>query len=131
MMLGKEERGDEKRFTGIVQFQRLQPEPIRPAKVGPIRMLRSSFERGSRSYWHTHPSGQIMYFESGRGRVGWKDASGKTKAEEVEAGVIVIVEPNEKHWHGATSDREIVSIDIHANSSYNENEQVSEEEYKT
>ncbi|MEE8113521.1 MAG: hypothetical protein V3T23_04115, partial [Nitrososphaerales archaeon] len=59
-----------------------------------------------------------------------KDASGKTKAEEVEAGVIVIVEPNEKHWHGATSDREIVSIDIHADSSYNENEQVSEEEYK-
>ena len=130
-MLGESEPGSEERFTGIVDLQRLKPEPIRPAKVLPIRMLRSSFKQTARSYWHTHPSGQILYVESGRGRVGWKDMSGMSRVEEIGRGDTVIIEPDEKHWHGAAPDIGIVQLAVHVDSFFDESYPVSEDDYGT
>ncbi len=127
--LGEEELGRADRFTGLVRFQRVKPEPIVPKGSKAVRVLRSSFEAASRSYWHTHPGGQILYVESGRGKVGWRDTSGDLRTEMIKEGDLVIVNSEEDHWHGATPDSDIVYLAIHSDSSWAIGRPVSEEEY--
>ena len=127
--LGEEKLGRADRFTGLVRFQRVKPEPIVPKGSKAVRVLRSSFEAASRSYWHTHPGGQILYVESGRGKVGWRDTSGDLRTEMIKEGDLVIVNSEEDHWHGATPDSDIVYLAIHSDSSWARGRPVSEEEY--
>jgi quercetin dioxygenase-like cupin family protein len=49
-----------------------------------VAVNRVLFEPGARTHWHTHPEGQILY----------------------------IITPDEKHWHGATSDTYMVHMAI-------------------
>ena len=127
--LGEEKLGRADRFTGLVRFQRVKPEPIVPKGSKAVRVLRSSFEAASRSYWHTHPGGQILYVESGRGKVGWRDTSGDLRTEMIKEGDLVIVNSEEDHWHVATPDSDIVYLAIHSDSSWARGRPVSEEEY--
>lgn len=127
--LGEEELGRADRFTGIVRFQRVKPESIIPNEKKGVRILRSSFEAASRSYWHTHPGGQILYVESGRGKIGWRDTSGDLRTEIINEGDIVIVNSEDDHWHGATPDSDVVYLAIHSDSSWSRGKPVSEEDY--
>lgn len=61
----------------------------------------------ARTYWHTHPGGQLLIVEHGEGLVG--DADGTVR---VSAGDMVWTAPDTRHWHGATSSRSMMHIAV-------------------
>jgi quercetin dioxygenase-like cupin family protein len=82
-------------FTGKVRVQsRFRNAP--PSRVGGGLV---SFAPGARTAWHTHPLGQTLIVVSG---VGWVQIEGGSR-EEIRTGDIVVIPPNSRHWHGATS----------------------------
>ncbi|MDQ4106722.1 MAG: cupin domain-containing protein, partial [Actinomycetota bacterium] len=95
-------RGPEEWFTGSVWIEATTvPQP----GAGLFRVL---FEPGSRTNWHTHPEGQILYVVTGMGRI-QREGEGVL---EIRAGDIVYIAPDEKHWHGAASDAFMVHIAV-------------------
>jgi len=86
-------RGPEDYFTGTVRldplFDRDDPARATGAMV--------TFEPGARTAWHTHPLGQTLVVTAGFGRV----QSWGGPIEEIGPGDVVLIAPNEKHWHGA------------------------------
>jgi quercetin dioxygenase-like cupin family protein len=95
--------GPEEWFTGTVWRDAVSAGA--PPDVAVNRVL---FEPGARTHWHTHPEGQILYIITGTCRVG---KEGEAPVE-VEAGDVVYFAPDEKHWHGATSDTYMVHMAI-------------------
>ena len=65
-----------------------------------------SFEPGARTAWHTHPLGQTLHVVAGLGRV--QTWGGPIR--EIRAGDTVWFAPNEKHWHGAGPNSQMVHI---------------------
>lgn len=88
-------KGPAEWFTGSVRIDPLFS--ANEARRGASASV--TFEPGARTAWHTHPLGQTLIITSG---AGWVKKEGGPK-EEVYPGDIVWFEPNEKHWHGATS----------------------------
>ncbi|HUX52553.1 MAG TPA: cupin domain-containing protein [Spirochaetia bacterium] len=91
-------------FTGNVRVDYLfaAEEPARAAGAN------VTFEPGARTAWHTHPLGQILIVTSGFGLV-QRDGG---PIEEIRPGDVVHFEPDEKHWHGASSDTAMSHIAI-------------------
>lgn len=58
-----------------------------------------SFTKGSRSNWHSHPTGQLLVVMSGHG---WVQAAGEL-VREIGPGDVVWTAPGVRHWHGATA----------------------------
>lgn len=56
------------------------------------------FERGARSNWHRHPSGQILIITDG---VGYHQIKGQPR-QTIKKGDVVKCPPNVMHWHGAS-----------------------------
>jgi quercetin dioxygenase-like cupin family protein len=56
------------------------------------------FERGARSNWHVHPSGQVLIILDGEG---YHQLEGGRR-QTMKKGDVVKCPPNVKHWHGAT-----------------------------
>ncbi|UWQ91894.1 cupin domain-containing protein [Rhodobacteraceae bacterium M382] len=73
-----------------------------------VRATQISFEPGSRSAWHSHPLGQILFVQSGMGLIGHQD--GRTCL--IRAGDSVWISPGEKHWQGATPDASLELFEI-------------------
>ncbi|HEV7230505.1 MAG TPA: cupin domain-containing protein [Bacteroidia bacterium] len=88
-------KGPAEYFTGSVRIDPLYAPP-EPARVA---MALVTFEPGARTAWHTHPFGQTLIVISG---CGWVQREGGPK-EIIRQGDVVYFEPEEKHWHGATS----------------------------
>ena len=111
-------------FTGNVwQDPVIEAEP--PARV---RVLKVTFEPGSRTAWHTHPLGQTLYIVSGVGLMGLR----KQKPQVIKSGDTVWIPPNEEHWHGATAENAMVHIAIQEaldNSTANWLKKVTDDEY--
>jgi quercetin dioxygenase-like cupin family protein len=85
--------GPQDYFTGTVRidplFDRQDPARATGALV--------TFEPGARTAWHTHPLGQTLVVTAGYGRVQrWGGP-----VEEIRTGDVVLIAPDEKHWHGA------------------------------
>jgi len=100
-------KGPEDWFTGAVRIDPLfQPNESRRAAAANV-----TFEPGARTAWHTHPLGQTLIITAG---CGWVQREGDA-IEEVCPGDIVWFEPNEKHWHGATSSTGMTHIAIQEN----------------
>ena len=80
-------------FTGTVRIDPLfeAPEPAR------VRGASVTFEPGARTAWHTHPLGQTLIVTSGCGLA--QRWGGPIEA--IHPGDVVLIAPNEKHWHGA------------------------------
>lgn len=55
------------------------------------------FEPSARTYWHSHPGGQILLVTNG---VGYYQEKGKP-ARKLQKGDVVAIPPNVVHWHGA------------------------------
>lgn len=91
-------------FTGTVRIDPLHSAPD-PARVA---MASVTFEPGARTAWHTHPLGQTLIVTFGRGQVQREGGP----IEEIAPGDVVWFEPNEKHWHGATSTTAMTHIAI-------------------
>lgn len=79
-------------FLGDVSMQNLVTDQDAPM----LRVTSVVFDDGARNRWHTHTTEQVLVITSGSGTVA-------TRQEElhVEPGDVILIEPNEEHWHGA------------------------------
>lgn len=70
-----------------------------------------TFEPGARNNWHKHPGGQILLVTGG---IGYYQEEGKP-ARVIRDGDVVKINPDVKHWHGATPDSWLVHIAVITN----------------
>ena len=91
-------------FTGTVRIDPLF-QTAAPARAAGARV---TFEPGARTAWHTHPLGQTLIVTDGLGLV-QRDGG---EIEEIRPGDVVLFEPNEKHWHGASPTTAMTHIAI-------------------
>ncbi|WP_419874217.1 cupin domain-containing protein [Candidatus Pristimantibacillus sp. PTI5] len=70
-----------------------------------------TFEPGARNNWHKHPGGQILLVTGG---IGYYQEEGKP-VEILREGDVVKIDPDVKHWHGATPDSWFAHIAISTN----------------
>lgn len=111
-----------KYFTGTSYLNMLSTERIFIGNV--------TFEPGCRNFWHIHhKGGQVLLVTGGRG---WYQEWNKP-ARELQAGDVVNIPPETKHWHGAAQDSWFshVAVEVPAEGASNEwLEPVSDEDYK-
>lgn len=87
------------------------------------------FEPGARSYWHSHPAGQLLLVTDG---VGYHQLKGGPK-QVIRKGDVVKCPPNVTHWHGASSGSSMTHLYILPNTEkgiVNWLQAVTDEEYK-
>ena len=65
-----------------------------------------TFEPAARTFWHSHPGGQILLVTDGEG---YYQEKGE-KARRLEPGDVVPIPADVVHWHGAAPDAEFVHI---------------------
>ena len=61
----------------------------------------------ARTFWHTHPGGQLLIIVSGEGIV-----SDEEETVRVHPGDLVWTPPQARHWHGATATRSMMHIAV-------------------
>lgn len=93
--------GPAEQFTGTVQIDAIRSPDERSA----IGCAHVRFAPGARTAWHRHPKGQTLYVTDGIGLVATGDG-----VQEIRPGDVVYIEPDERHWHGATPDRFMAHI---------------------
>ena len=64
------------------------------------------FEPSARTYWHSHPGGQILLITSG---TGYYQEKGKP-ARSLNPGDVVAIPPDVVHWHGAAPESTFIHI---------------------
>lgn len=96
--------GPEASFTGTVYIDAIRT-PDAQSAVGCAHVR---FTPGARTAWHTHPNGQTLYVTDGIGLV----ARRGSPAQQIRPGEVVHIDPNEEHWHGATTHRFMAHIAI-------------------
>jgi 4-carboxymuconolactone decarboxylase len=69
-----------------------------------LRVARGRFEAGTRSYWHSHDNGQLIFVQEGRGRVQRRGEALK----EIGVHESDYTGPTIVHWHGAAPDQHAV-----------------------
>jgi len=115
------EAGDTNTFTGQVMRTTLASD-----KAGtPVNVYRVEFAPGARTHWHTHDGPQWLLVTSGRIRI---QKLGEP-ATEVAAGDAVVIQPGEKHWHGATPSAPGTHLAVNVNTATNWMEPVTDEQY--
>jgi quercetin dioxygenase-like cupin family protein len=87
------ERADSNTFTQPAILQRL----LGAADGLPVRLYRVSFGRGARTHWHRHDREQLLVGVSGTCRVVSRDGTNVLLGP----GDLVVIDPDEEHWHGA------------------------------
>ena len=65
-----------------------------------------TFEPSARTFWHSHPGGQILLVTDG---TGYYQEEGKA-AQLLRPGDVVAIPANVNHWHGAAPNSEFVHI---------------------
>ena len=73
-----------------------------------INVGRRSFEPSGRTYWHSHPGGQLILIESGRALV-------QERGKPVRAmgpGESMFSGPNVLHWHGAAPTQAMTQVNV-------------------
>jgi quercetin dioxygenase-like cupin family protein len=113
--------GDVKTFTGDVVRTTLASD-----KAGtPVNVYRVEFAPGARTHWHTHDGPQWLFVVDGHIRI---QKLGEP-ATEVVAGDAVVIQPGEKHWHGATPSSRGVHLAVNVNTATQWLEAVTDEQY--
>ncbi len=114
---------DAKTFTGRVQTTRLASD----AAGVPVHVYRVAFDDGGRTNWHTHSGPQWLFIIEGRVRVQkWGEP-----AQEIVAGDAVVIQPFEKHWHGAAPGSRGTHIAVNVNATTDWLEPVTDDQYRT
>jgi len=93
--------GSKASFQGPAEFftGQVRVDMLFDAKEGvPLSGAYVTFERGARSAWHVHPTGQHLVVTEG---TGWTQEWGGPIIE-IHKGDVVWCPPKIKHWHGAT-----------------------------
>jgi quercetin dioxygenase-like cupin family protein len=115
------EVGDSNTFTGDVMRQTLASD-----KSGtPVNVYRVAFAPGARTHWHAHDGPQWLLVTDGRIRI---QKLGEP-ATEVMAGDAVVIQPGEKHWHGATPSSPGAHLAVNVNTATSWMEPVTDEQY--
>ncbi len=104
-----EEPADSPLMTGgaVTRQNIVPPEIAKNFNCGIV-----NFPRGSRNFFHTHTSDQILVITSGIGIVATEN-----EQREVGVGDIVHIPAGEKHWHGARKESYMSHITITAKDS--------------
>jgi quercetin dioxygenase-like cupin family protein len=71
-----------------------------------LTIARRRFEAGARTYWHSHPKGQLLLVEQGRMRTQKRGEAMKELAQ----GGTDYTKPDVVHWHGAAPDQPLIQI---------------------
>jgi quercetin dioxygenase-like cupin family protein len=113
--------GDANTFTGDVVRTTLASD-----KTGtPVNVYRVEFAPRARTHWHTHDGPQWLLIVEGRIRI---QKLGEP-ATEVVAGDAVVIQPGEKHWHGAALSTRGVHLAVNVNAATQWMEPVTDEQY--
>ena len=119
--VGQAMRGPQANFTGDVIF-----DPMTSTEYGAgTSMGTVQFAPGARTFWHSHPGGQVLIVLAGEGRV--TERGGRSLR--VRAGDVIEAAPDEEHWHGASASAYLVHIAI-ATGQTRWLEAVSDEDYQ-
>lgn len=110
---------DPAHFTGRVEVSRVAP-------VADGGAAAVSFEANARTYWHSHPRGQVLHVLSGRAVVGRPDGEHVV----ADAGDFVVAPPDELHWHGATTDGPMVHLSITSEGAEWTTREVDDDDYR-
>ena len=94
----------EENFTGEVW---IGPMSAPPDPSG-LLVLGVQFAPGSRTDWHRHPGGQVLYGVAGAGRV--TNSAGESVS--IAPGDVVTIPPGEVHWHGAEADAPMCHLSL-------------------
>jgi quercetin dioxygenase-like cupin family protein len=116
------EAGDSNTFTGAVTRATL----ARDVAGTPVNVYRVEFEAGARTHWHTHNGPQWLFVVEGRIRV---QKQGEAAADVV-AGDAVVIQPGEKHWHGATPNERGAHLAVNVNAATSWMEPVTDGQYR-
>lgn len=106
-------------FTGSVWNKRISDQP------DGVTLLAVQFAPDSRTDWHSHPGGQLLYVVSGSGMV--RTEGGETVR--IAPGDVVYAPPGERHWHGASPDSPMMHLSITSGGETAWDESVEDEEY--
>jgi quercetin dioxygenase-like cupin family protein len=110
---------DPKTFVGNARVKRL------PMADDTLVFL-VEFEPGGRTNWHAHSAPQLLLVKEGRGLLQkWGEP-----AIELTAGDAVTIEPNEKHWHGASASSRMSHFAVNLNVTTTWFEPVSDDQYR-
>ena len=119
-------KGSDKIFTGEVKIV-----PLSESVPGmPVSSAYVIFEPGARSFWHTHPTGQVLIIVEGEGRSG---VYGKPVSV-LKKGDVVVCPKGIKHFHGAAPDKRMVQMTVTGYDPQGKNvtwmEPVTDQQYK-
>ncbi|HWV24654.1 MAG TPA: cupin domain-containing protein [Thermomicrobiales bacterium] len=90
-------------FTGQVLMQNLVAEGDVPS----LRVTSVTFVDGCRNIWHTHTTEQVLIVTDGVGIVANEDGE-----REIVPGDVAVIQPNERHWHGAKEGHDMTHLSI-------------------
>lgn len=114
---------DPNSFTGRVRSTKVASD------VGGIsvHVYHVEFDEEARTHWHKHTGTQWLLVIGGRIRVQkWGEA-----VQDVGGGDTVVIEPGEKHWHGAAPGSTGTHLAVNLNSTTEWLEAVSDEQYRS
>lgn len=112
------EEADGNNFVGNATLKRMLLEPD-------VKVYRVSFEPGARTNWHTHSGSQLLLIVKG---TCWVQKRGEAR-EEAETGDVVMIAPDEEHWHGAARNEGTVHLAVNLGATTSWGEEVSDAEY--
>jgi len=116
------EPADSKNFVGRARVKRF------PLVQGnqPVIVYLVEFEAGCRTNWHVHSAPQLLLVKQGRGLVQkWGEP-----VQHIAAGDAITIDPQEKHWHGASADTPMSHFAVNLNLTTEWLEPVSDEQYR-
>ena len=119
--LTEQQGGDPKTFTGEVVRATVGGDTAGTA----VNVYRVEFAPGARTHWHTHSGPQWLFVVEGRIRV----QTLGTHAVEVVKGDAVVIQPGEKHWHGAAAHEPGAHLAVNVNATTSWMEPVTDEQY--
>jgi quercetin dioxygenase-like cupin family protein len=99
----KGDQGPKDYFTNTTWVNMLHPDSD---GVFDTQVYDVIFESSARTYWHSHPGGQILLVTSG---TGYYQEKGET-ARLLNKGDVVAILPDVVHWHGAAPDSPFIHI---------------------
>ncbi len=101
----KGDKGPGDYFTNTAWVKMLHPDS---EKVFDTQVYNVEFEPSTRTYWHSHPGGQILLVTSGDGYYQEKNKP----ARKLGKGDVVAITPDVVHWHGAAPKSGFVHIGL-------------------
>lgn len=90
-----------------------------------VTVGRRRFEQGARTYWHSHPNGQLLLVQEGRALV---QEQGKP-VRELAPGESIFTGPNVPHWHGATPAGSMTHLNVGFSGATKWMDPVSDDQY--